>query len=50
MTQDIFNPAHNERITVGEDIQSFSIRLEDDLITHLKMRRVSRFLLARAFL
>jgi cleavage and polyadenylation specificity factor subunit 2 len=43
MTTDIFTPSNDELATIGDDIDSFSLRLDDELISGLKMRRVEDF-------
>lgn len=32
-----------EEVAIGDDVKSFSIRLDDSLIETVKMQRVSRF-------
>lgn len=40
MTRDIYAPALEETVQVGDDAKSFSIRLEESLLGTIKLRRV----------
>lgn len=41
MTRDIYTPMVDEEVAIGDDVKSFSIRLDDSLIETVKMQRVS---------
>lgn len=43
MTEDVVSPSIGEDIQIGEDIKSFSIRLDDTLIETLRMQKVPAF-------
>lgn len=40
MTRDMYAPALLETVSVGDDAKSFSIRLEEGLLSTIKLRRV----------
>lgn len=43
MTHDIYTPAAGERLTVGEETKSFSVRLGDSVMATLRMSRVDDY-------
>jgi cleavage and polyadenylation specificity factor subunit 2 len=43
MTKDVYCPTNNEEAVIGDDIDSFSLRLDDELVAALKMRRVEDY-------
>ena len=49
MTKDVFTPADNETITIGQQTKSFAISLSESLLASLKMSRV-RLLIVRMVL
>ena len=40
MTRDIYEPAVDEKIQIGEDIKMFSVKLDDEMMAVLPMKRV----------
>lgn len=43
MTRDIYTPAVDERLTVGEETKNFSVRLGDSVMATLRMSRVDDY-------
>ena len=41
MTKDIYAPAQDETIQIGQQTNTFSISLSDDVLASIKMSRVS---------
>lgn len=44
MTRDIYAPSVGETVQIGQHTNSFSISLSDELLSTIKMSRVSLFL------